>query len=63
MFDKAVDEYLEALKFIPDQFVISKMFEMFQDTLNANDYVMFFDEYFSNVTFVTNQMGIFLWRS
>ena len=39
------------------------MFEMFQDTLNANDYVMFFDEYFSNVTFVANQMGIFLWRS
>ena len=32
--------------------------EKFQDALNANDDILFFDEDFSKVTFFPNEMGI-----
>ena len=37
MCDKAVDDCLAALKFIPDWFVTSTMLEKFHDALLAND--------------------------
>ena len=56
--DKAVDDYLAALKFILDWFVTSKMLEKFHDALRANNDILFFDEDFSKVTFFPNEMGI-----
>ena len=37
MCDKAVDDCLAALKFIPDWFVTSKMLEKLHDALLTND--------------------------
>ena len=37
MCDKAVDDCLAALKFIPDWFVTIKMLEKFHDALLIND--------------------------
>ena len=42
MCDEAVDNCLAALKFIPDLFVASKMFENFDKALLANDDILFF---------------------
>ena len=36
-----MDDCLEALKFIPDWYVTSKMLEKFNDTLNTNDDIRF----------------------
>ena len=56
--DKAVDDCLTALKFIPDWCVTSKMFENFHDALNVNYYIHFLNEHFSKVTIFSNQMEI-----
>ena len=37
MYDKAVDDCLAALKFIPDLFLTSKMLGKLDDALPAND--------------------------
>ena len=37
MYDKAVDDCLAALKFIPDLFLTSKMLGKLDDALHAND--------------------------
>ena len=44
MCDKAVDDCLEALKFISDWFVTSKMPEKFDNALHANDDIVFCNE-------------------
>ena len=51
MCNEAVADCLEALKFIPDWFVTSEMFEKFHDTL-------FFNEDFNKVLISANQIGI-----
>ena len=41
MCDKAVDDFLPILKFVPDLFVTSKMFQKLDDILFANDDIHF----------------------
>ena len=59
MCDEDFDDYLVVLKFISDWFVTSKMLEKFHDALLANDYIPFFKEDFSKVTFFANEIGVF----
>ena len=44
MFDKAIDNFLTALKFIPDWLFMSKMIKKLHGTLFADYYILFFDE-------------------
>ena len=37
MYDRAVDACLLALKFVPDQFVLSKMFQILDNVIFSND--------------------------
>ena len=55
VFDEAVDDCLEALKFIPDCFVTSKMNKKLFAAFYADDGSLFFGS--SNVTFCCNEMG------
>ena len=57
MCGRAVSGDTFMLIYCPDWFVTSKILEKFHDALNAN-YILFFDEDFSKVTFFVNQMGI-----
>ena len=59
MCDKAVDDCLAALKFIPDWFVTSKMLEKFHDALLINDdtYSLFWWRFYK-VTFFADEIGI-----
>ena len=59
MCDEAVDDCLAALKFIPDWFAKSEMFEKFHDAILANVDKLFFDKDFSKATFFANEMVIF----
>ena len=59
MCDKAVDDFLAALKFVLDWFVTSKMLEKFDNALlGNNDILLFFNEDFNKVTFNANQRHI-----
>ena len=58
MCDKAVDDFLPALKFVPDWFVTNKMLEKLDDTLFANDDVIFINEGSNNVKFFGGEIGI-----
>ena len=58
MCDKAVDDFLPALKFVPDWFVSSKMIKKLHDALFADNDILFFDEDSSNVTLSSDEMGI-----
>ena len=58
MCDKAVDDCLAPLKFIPYWFVTSKMLENFDNALHANDDILFFNEDFDKITFIANQRHI-----
>ena len=51
MCDKAVDEFLPALKFVPDWFITNKMLEKLIDALFVNDDVIFINEDCDSVTF------------
>ena len=42
--DKAANDFLSALKFLPDWFVTSKMIKKIDDVLFAYDDILFFDE-------------------
>ena len=55
--DEAVDNCL-FLKFIPEWFVTGKMVEKHDNALHANDYMLFYNEDFDNVIFITNQSNI-----
>ena len=46
MCDEAVDDCLVALKFIPDWFVTSKMFEKFDNALQVNNAILLYNEDF-----------------
>ena len=53
MCDKAFDDFLPTLKFVPDWFVTKKWIYLF-----ADDNILFFDEYSGNVTLTTDEMSI-----
>ena len=55
MCKKAIDDCLAALKFIPDWFVTSKMFEKLVNAIHTNDDILFYNEGFDKVTFIANQ--------
>ena len=57
MCDKAVDNFLSALKFVPDWFVTSKMIKNLDDAIFSDD-ILFFDEDSGNVTISSDEMGI-----
>ena len=59
MWDKAVDDCLAALRFVPDWFVISKMIKKLFTALYADENTFYFNEDSSNVTFCCNDIGIF----
>ena len=62
MYDKAVDVFLPALKFVCDWFVASKMIKKLHIALFANGDILLFDKNSSNVTsdikFSSEKMGI-----
>ena len=58
MCDKAVDDCLPALKFVPDWFVTSKMIKKVFTALHADENIVYFNEDSVNVTFCCNEMGI-----
>ena len=51
MFDKAVNNFLSALKFAPDWFVTSKMIKKLHNALSADDGILSFDEDSGDFTF------------
>ena len=57
MCDKAVDDRLAALKFVPDWFVASKMIKKLITALHADE-IFYFNEDSSNVVFNYNEVGI-----
>ena len=54
MCHEAANLCLAALKFIPDWFVTSKILQKFDNALHANDDILFHNEDFDKVTFITN---------
>ena len=58
MCDKAVDDYLAAVKFVPDWFVTSKMIKILFTAVYADENVLLFNEDSGNVIFICNEMGI-----
>ena len=46
MCDKALDDFLPALKFVLDWFVKRKMIKKLHNALLADDSVLFFDEFY-----------------
>ena len=57
MCDKAVDNRLAALKFVPDWFVTSKMIKKLITALYADE-IFYINEDSGNVVFNYNEMGI-----
>ena len=58
MCDKAVDDCLAPLKFVPDWFITSKMVKILFTALYADENILYFSEYSGNVVFICNEMGI-----
>ena len=58
MCDKAVDDFLAALKLVPDWFVTSKLTKTLFTALHADKNILYFNEDSSNVIFICNGMGI-----
>ena len=58
MHDKAIDDCLATLKFVPDWSVTSKMIKNLFTALYADENILYFDEDSSNVVFIYNGMGI-----
>ena len=58
MCDKAVDDSLAALKFVPDWFITSKMIKKIFTALYADENKVYFNEDSSNVTFSCNGIDI-----
>ena len=55
--DKAVDDFLPALKYVPSWFVTSKMIRKLFHALITDD-ILFFDKDSGNATFSNDEMGI-----
>ena len=58
MCDKAVEDLLSALKFVPDWFVTSKIIKKLDNTLFANDDIIFINKDTDNVSLFGDEMGI-----
>ena len=58
MCDEPVDDFLAALKLIPNWFVTSKMIKTLYIALYEDDGLRLFDEGSGGVTFCCNEMGI-----
>ena len=58
MCDKAVDDCLAALKFVPGWFVTSIMIKALFTALYAHENILYFNEDSSNAVFISNGMGI-----
>ena len=54
MCDKAVDDCLAALKFVPDWFVTNKMIRILFTALYADENILYFNEVSGNVAFICN---------
>ena len=59
MCDKDISAFLPALKFVLYWFVTNKIIQKLYNTLFENDNILFFDEDSGNVTFSSDEMGIF----
>ena len=55
--DKAVDDCLAALKFVPDWFFTSKMIKILFNALYTDENILYFNEDSSNVVFNCNETG------
>ena len=49
MCNKAIDNFLPTLKFVPDWFVTSKILEKLLTALHADDNILYFNEDFGDV--------------
>ena len=58
MYDKTVDSYLLALKFVLDGIVTSEMIEKFDNAAFSNDGIVFGDIESDIVTFFRNDKGL-----
>ena len=58
MCDKAVDDFLTGLKFVPDWFATSKMIKKLVTALYADTNIPYFNEDSDNAVFSCNEMGI-----
>ena len=58
MCDKAADDCLAALKFVPDWFVTSKLIKILFTVLYADENIPYFNEDSGNVVYICNEMGI-----
>ena len=58
MCDKAVDDCLAALKFVPDWLVTSNMIKKLSTALYADENILYFNEDSGNVAFSSNEMDI-----
>ena len=58
MCNKAVDDFLPALKIFPEWFVTNKVITKLLTALFADDDILFFNEDSVNVTFSSDKMGI-----
>ena len=58
MCDKAADDCLAALKFVPDWFVTSKLIKILFTALYADENIPYFNEDSGNVVYICNEMGI-----
>ena len=58
MWDKAVNDCLAALKFIPDCFVTRYRLEKFDNALHSNNDILFYNKDFDQATFIANQIHI-----
>ena len=59
MREKAVDDCLAGLKFIPYWFATIKMAEKLDNVVHANYNIFFFNGDFDKVTFIANQGNVF----
>ena len=59
MCDKAVDDCIAALKFVPAWLVTSKMIKILFTSLYTYENILYFNEDSGNVVFVCNEIGIF----
>ena len=58
MCDKAVADFLAALKFIPDWFVVRKIIKELFTALNVDENILYFNEDSGNFVFSCNEMDI-----
>ena len=58
MCDEAIDDFLAALKFVPDWFVWSKMIKIPFTDLYVDEDILYFNEDSGNVMFTCNRMRI-----